>query len=190
MGLQKTTLEYLDNFIIDKFGSHRNLNMIELGNQIIRNLNTTAKEYFFNLGVNHTSIDINNKDGAIPLNLCEIINDDKIQQCDILTNCGTTEHVRNQYICFKNIHNFVKKGGYFFHLVPPPIKNFIGHCSIYYTLNFFEDLALKNKYEIIENRLYPYTQTKKNLLLCIMQKEEENTFVPKNNWTPPIKMLF
>jgi hypothetical protein len=207
MGIRTETLNILDDFIINKFGNHLNLNMIELGNQIIRASGRPAKEYFSGLGVNHISIDINGKDGAIPLDLTIVVDemmalnsnlfsmseDGHLQLCDILTNCGTVEHVKNQYVCFKNIHNFDKLDGFFFHMAPP-IGKWLGHCNYYYTEEFFNELALSNNYEILENKIIPYHREHpdskgklglKDFLLCIMQKKEENEFVLEHNWVYP-----
>jgi hypothetical protein len=195
MGLRKSsTLKLLDEFIIEKFGGHKNVNMIELGNIIIREINTSAKKYFSKLGVNHTSIDCNGKDGALPLDLRTVIDDDRVKPADIVTNCGTTEHVKNQYMCFKNIHNFAKPNGFLFHLAPP-LGKWRGHCSYYYTEEFFNQLALQNNYEILEKKIipnsrnHPKAQGSLGLLdfwFCVMQKKKDNEFIPERDWTPPV----
>ena len=111
--------------------------MVEFGNQRIktdpgmgmRRLQS-AKSVFEWFGVRHFSIDINGHNGAIKANLGR----DLRQQAgtdslpwdgaDLVTNFGTTEHVkanRNpeaQYWCFANAHNLCEVGGIMVHAVP------------------------------------------------------------------------
>ncbi|MCX6747106.1 MAG: hypothetical protein NTU63_03155 [Candidatus Pacearchaeota archaeon] len=68
------------------------------------------------------------------------------KQFDFVTNHGTTEHILNQYMCFKNAHNLTKVGGYMFHGVPS--VNHVNHGFFSYNQIFFKDLALANNYEI------------------------------------------
>ena len=81
-----------------------------------------SKEYFQALGYNHKSIDLNGKEGSLPLNLCKPITLE--QPADLLIDCGTTQHVENQYQCFMNAFNL--------------------------TIQFFIELCNKMKYKIIE----------------------------------------
>jgi hypothetical protein len=93
MGINRETLNFLEETIREnKIGS---LRMVELGNQFMKGIKIEtgkiAKDYFISKGFDHTSIDINGKDGAIPISLNkEIINNSLIKSFDILTNFGTT----------------------------------------------------------------------------------------------------
>jgi hypothetical protein len=92
--------------------------MVELGDQTLRlkgflhhdTARYLAKEYFESMGFEHISIDIHGKFGAVPLDLSKPIKKWK-GRFDVLTNFGTSEHVDDQYECFKNMHDLVKKDG-------------------------------------------------------------------------------
>ena len=71
---------------------------------------------------------------------------------DVITNFGTTEHVRpheRQYECFKNAHMCTKVGGVMIHVVPE-VGTFKGHCPCYYSIKFFKQLAEDNFYKIVD----------------------------------------
>lgn len=67
---------------------------------------------------------------------------------DLVVNCGTTEHLLNQYNAFKVIHDSVKVGGYIFHSVP--CVGYSNHGYITYTTRCFFDLAGYNEYEVAD----------------------------------------
>lgn len=106
-----------------------------------------SKEYFEAMGYNHTSIDLNGKEGSLPLNLCEPVIVE--ETADLLIDCGTTQHVENQYQCFANAFNLTKVNGFIIHVLPR--KDFWPNHSQYkYTIEFFIELCNKMKYKIIE----------------------------------------
>jgi SAM-dependent methyltransferase len=67
---------------------------------------------------------------------------------DLVINCGTTEHVFNQYNCFKVIHDATRVGGVMYHALP--MTGYINHGYFVYTPVMFCDLAQVNEYEIIK----------------------------------------
>jgi len=144
------------------------INMIELGNQyfyvngIQKDL---CKPYFEQMGIKHISIDINGKDGVLKLNLCNSIN---LKPVDIVTNFGTSEHVKNQYMCFKNIHGFCKLGGLIMHEVPEE-GSFLKHGLYWYIHNFFINIYANQKIIELKNLKYPDG----NLIFCIIKKTSE-----------------
>ncbi len=71
-----------------------------------------------------------------------------IGRYDLVVNCGTTEHLLNQYNAFKVIHDSVKHGGYIFHAVP--CVGYSNHGYITYTTRCFFDLAGYNGYEVVD----------------------------------------
>jgi len=137
--------------------------MFELGNQrFIGGQFTTGKEHFENLGMTHTSVDLNGEDGALPLDLrCPEMFYDFRCKYDILTNLGTTEHVEpieKQYECFSIIHDVVKPGGIMIHMVPDleELENsgaWKDHCSIYYRKEFFTKLAQHCNYTLLDSKV-------------------------------------
>ena len=65
---------------------------------------------------------------------------------DVVTNIGTSEHVFNQYMFFKNMHNLTAKGGFMINALPN--QGCYDHGFYNYHPTFFFDLADANKYEI------------------------------------------
>ena len=143
------------------------LNILELGTQDIvdevvkialcnsisdtyHNDSGLFKFYLNKLGYNVTSIDIMGDRGSIPVNLCEDISLWNLGQFDVITNYGTTEHVDNQYMCWKNIHKSLKVGGIIINEIPK-VGNWPGHCEFYYDLKFFQEF-LKIGYEIVYDK--------------------------------------
>lgn len=164
------TIEYFDfvNEVIDlEYNTTENLAMFELGNQRIMDVrgrvsgDSTAKNYFTQKGMQHTSVDLNGKDGALPLDLTQPeLFYEFYGKFDIATNLGTSEHVEpaaKQYECFSIIHDVVKPGGIMIHLLPNARELKISgawtnHCHIYYTDEFFNTLASECNYTILEHK--------------------------------------
>jgi SAM-dependent methyltransferase len=71
-----------------------------------------------------------------------------INKYDVIINCGTTEHLLNQYNAFKVIHDSTKTGGYIFHSVP--CVGYSNHGYVTYTTRCFFDLAGYNNYEVVD----------------------------------------
>ena len=67
---------------------------------------------------------------------------------DVVLNFGTTEHIVNQMNCFAVIHDAAKVDGIIFHQVRS--IGWINHGYVTYHAKFFEDLAIANKYEVVD----------------------------------------
>jgi len=67
---------------------------------------------------------------------------------DVVFNFGTTEHVFNQYNCFKALHEAAKPGAFIFHQVP--CTGYMDHGYWIYSPRLFTDLAEANDYEVVE----------------------------------------
>lgn len=159
--------------------------MLELGNQRIKRpvlkrdglTSDVSKDYFIREGFNHVSFDINENDGAINIDLSkDMSRTEFFNKFDVITNSGTTEHVepyKRQYECFRNIHRCAKVGGLFIHIVPEA-GGFKDHCQNYYTLQFFEDLAKANNYDILE--LDRHVKSNGSACLVCLKKKEDNIF--------------
>ncbi|OGQ70546.1 MAG: hypothetical protein A2W73_05115 [Deltaproteobacteria bacterium RIFCSPLOWO2_12_55_13] len=186
MGLQ---LEYI-NFINETcalagFQRATGLKMCELGNQQVRKSAAritkakTGKEYFSSLGYDHTSIDRNGLDGALPLDLCEPIQDPElIDQFDVLTNSGTSEHVEEEYECFKNLHSLVKQNGIFIHL-NPKTGSWPRHGLYYYTFDFHHRLASQCDYEILRESDIALKGDQSHLVCVGLRKRASNPFISR-----------
>lgn len=156
--------------------AYAGLDWCELGNQGY--CDKTAKEMYKSKGVNHTSIDINGRDGAIKLDLDKDVPKTLENRFDVITNYGTTEHVNNQYSVFKNMHNMGRVGCIIFHGVPL-IGNWPRHCRYYYSMKFFELLAKACAYTVIDIKIFntDFYKAPKNLVACILRKERASSFV-------------
>ena len=172
MGMDATALGFFHEslFMADVSTRFYGREMCELGDQTLQlkgrekdpdRERTLAKVYFDRLGFNHTSIDIKGKRGSIPLDLSKPITDKRyLNRFDILTNFGTSEHVSNQFECWRNIHNLVKSGGVFIHMVPLTLdegnkKEITGkHCDYCYMPKFFIKLANSNFYKFYYGELF------------------------------------
>jgi len=68
---------------------------------------------------------------------------------NMLLDFGTIEHIKKQYVAWKNCHNLVKQGGLMVHSLPADRKgSWVDHCYHWYTKEFFEELAASCGYEI------------------------------------------
>lgn len=67
---------------------------------------------------------------------------------DLVINCGTLEHVINQYNALSMIHDILKVDGYWFD--QPPSVGFLNHGYYNYNPLFYLDIATANDYELIE----------------------------------------
>jgi hypothetical protein len=67
---------------------------------------------------------------------------------DLVLNCGTSEHVLNQYNVFKVMHDAARVGGVMYHAIP--MTGYLAHGYFTYTPMLFCDLALANQYEILK----------------------------------------
>jgi hypothetical protein len=101
------------------------------------------------IGMHYDSIDIavGYKTRVLDLNR-EGLPDDMVARFDTVLNCGTTEHILNQFNAFKCIHEAVKPGGFMIHKVP--MTGHTDHGYFTYTSRFFFDLAAYNKYELLD----------------------------------------
>jgi hypothetical protein len=66
---------------------------------------------------------------------------------DVVTNCGTSEHVANQFNAFKVAHDALKVGGVMLNFVP--FYGQIDHGLINYHPKFFTTLIANNGYELL-----------------------------------------
>lgn len=156
----------------------------------------SAKIIYELLGVKeYECIDADGKFGAHIFDLNKEIDReyDYKKQYDLVTNHGTTEHVFNQYACFKNIHNLTKVGGYMIHAVP--FIGYIYHCLYRYSKTFFTSLAKDNNYEIkgmwigytsidtySEENVKKYRNEPKVMIICLLKKTNTNSFrIPFQN---------
>lgn len=162
--------------------SYSGLVMCELGNQWFfcgkGTVSQSAKVAYEGRGAQHTSIDINGRDGALPLDLDLPVPKDLENKFELITNYGTTEHVNNQYSVFKNIHVMGKPGCVMIHGVPF-VGNWHKHGRYYYSRPFFKGLANLCGYTLIDLGVVKVARYKfpHNLLACVLRKEKATPFI-------------
>ena len=98
------------------------------------------------LGRQVTSIDVVGEgDDFLYLDLnTESVPEPHFHHYDFVTNCGTTEHVANQYNSFKVVHDLTRPGGFMYHSLP--CCGMTSHGFFSYNAKFFQLLALANGY--------------------------------------------
>lgn len=190
MGLDISYMQFIENELLNVFGKDwTGLTMVELGNQHISPNEVyrypTGKEYYSSKGFKHISIDINGEDGALPLDLRnpELFKE-YFNIVDVLTNCGTTEHVEpheTQYECYYILHKCLKVGGLMFHVLPDVNEldlngAWSGHCTNYYSDEFFKMFAEECGYEVLNSTIIRGNRSvclKKTLDLPFIQNKEK-----------------
>jgi hypothetical protein len=143
-------------------------NILELGAQHYV-VNNNVVGYFKNMfSYPITSIDLNGENGSLRINLAKEITD--MQTYDLVTNFGTTEHVSNQFQCWKNIHRLLPVGGIVISEIPE-IGSWKGHCNYYVDKQFFD--SMNKDFEILTYKQIFYP-TNGNLCFAIMKKITED----------------
>lgn len=142
--------------------------MLELGNKA--NEHGTYKAYFQALGIEHTSVDINGQDGALPLDLRRPLG---LGQFDAVTNFGTSEHVSEQAPCWRNIVEACKVGGVIASTTPLP-GDWLKHGRWYPYCDFYTHLAGLNGFRI--DRLFIACEMPKRLVCARLTRVEVRSF--------------
>jgi len=168
MGLRIYTINYIHDMINRAGFKLSGLRMCELGNQLIKDNYkgfSVAKEYFESVGIDHVSIDINGKNGALPLDLNNHLPAYIINKFDVVTNIGTSEHVKNNSMCFQNIHDLCVDGGIMIHLLPAVG---VKHGIRQYSCDWFRDLSKHRNYSILY--LVKKINNTTNYIWCTLRK--------------------
>lgn len=117
--------------------------MLELGNKNgTGGKGDSYKTYFQGLGIDHTSVDWNGEDGALPLDLREPL---ELGVFDMVTNIGTSEHVESQDRVWENI---VSATGRFMVCITPAPGDWPGHGLFYPSESFYRSLAFNNGFAV------------------------------------------
>jgi hypothetical protein len=96
----------------------------------------------------YLAMDINHKYGSVIMDLNRDLKADYQfrDTFDLVTNNGTGEHVFNQYMIFRNVHQLTKVGGMMLHIMP--FGNYVNHGFYNFQPVLFADLAAANGYII------------------------------------------
>jgi len=183
MGVGMDVIEFFDRSISRTVGDIRSRRMAELGDQKLWAMIATtpkggrvwAKEWFEARGCHHYSIDIHGLNGAYPLDLSQPIEDAFWHDnFDIVTNFGTSEHVEDQYECWRNIHHLGRPGCVYIHVLPEYGIYSPDHSKYQYTQDFFKNLCEANGYTLILNESLPALG---HVAACYI-KPRQNVFTP------------
>jgi hypothetical protein len=147
-------MDNIESAILKKAGIiWSQIRICELGNQLNLVRNKPAKEVYLERGViEHISMDLNQRDGSLLVDLNEPVEGRFHGGFHIVTNYGTSEHVLNQYQVFKNINDMCALGGIIIHALVLP-GNWPEHCRYYYASDFAQKLADLCGYVIIHSEI-------------------------------------
>ena len=167
-----------------------------------------AGDFFRSIGCLYTSIDLNGKEDSLQIDLREDITkyplstgttkelSELINVADIIVDCGTSEHVDNQYHNFKNQFNILKEDGLVLNILPKK-GHWEFHCKYKYTVSFFEKLSKLCGYKMLflaESNVEKYeeieeskeddkkTMTRQDIC-CIMEKTPDSKFPTKEEFS-------
>jgi len=178
MGIRNFDVEVLNNIMKQEGLQYKGLKMLQLGDQIMRNVGKIrGKKYFEQLGAFVISIDINGLGGSLPLDLSKPIDNmsEHKDYFDVITNFGTSEHVSDHIACFANMYYFCRKGGILLNLSPREGHwNNRSHRHVHkYTTQFYDDWAKNNNCSVLINRVVPKGERvggQDDMILAILKK--------------------
>lgn len=170
-------------------------NIVEMGEQRMHNdlrvfLGTghwRFSHYMRSQGGKLLTIDIKGKiNGGLAesIDLNKEIPDEYINKFDLLTNFGTSEHVSDQYMVWKNMMSLVKVGGFLYHDLPFS-GTWRNHGYVSYDYNTF---AIFDTFGLKTLNIIKYDNGKGLMLLWVVQKKEKNGFPTREElgipWIP------
>ena len=100
------------------------------------------------VGFDYTAFDIFEAPNTRLMDLnIHFVPSDLQSKFDLVTNYGTTEHVLNQMLAMRSVHDLAKPGGLIHHDLP--FGGYYLHCYFKYNPGIFHDLATANGYRVI-----------------------------------------
>ena len=108
----------------------------------------SGRELYEALGFSYQCLDLDPSFGSMRFDLnLDSVPEGHAGRYDFVTNHGTSEHLLNQYNCFKVMHEFCRTGGMMLHAVPFTVH--LEHGFFNYQPNFFSALGRYNSYETL-----------------------------------------
>jgi len=179
MALNIRTFDLISS-VLSEYDSLSGLRMFELGNQIIDkqvfSVRFPAKYYFSRLGIEHISLDLNGRNGALKRDITDSVSD--LGKFDIVTNFGCSEHVKadRQYLAFRNLYELCSIGGHIVHHAPM-VGHWAGHGCVSYDEEFFR--RLPGNHEHLTTSTHPVND--KVLIECVTRKIDDS-FLQKGDF--------
>jgi SAM-dependent methyltransferase len=137
-------------------------------------------EWYKKREVDYMSVDLSGENDSKTWDLCEPVKTTK--KFDLVTNCGTLEHVKDLYQGFANMDKLCKVGGLLLN-ENPRTGNWPQHCYHYFDEKFFLDLAIQADYEIVEikNTVSAHNYETGNNVFALFRKKKEG-FIERENF--------
>lgn len=139
-----------------------------------------ASEMWQRCGIEYMAIDMQGHNDSVQWDLSEPLK--TTREFDFVMDYGTSEHVKDHYQCFLNIHDLTKLGGIIIH-ENPKTENWPGHGYHYLDEDFYNQLAQITGYNILLLEQWPAVGniTDGWNILCVMQKIS-NTFPKRQDY--------
>lgn len=145
-----------------------------------------AKYWSNIIGISHVCLDLGGDDGSLKFDISEnLINRLGAfkNRFSIATNFGTIEHFPDQYWCWANLHNMVKKDAVVVHTLPM-VGHWAGHsrCFWRYTEKFIDGLCDSVEgYELIEKHTHDASKNDRwkysQIYATIIVRNEDSPFI-------------
>ena len=104
-------------------------------------------EILSRVGADYIAYDIFEADRTVIFDLNrDAVPPDSRGAFDLVLNCGTTEHVLNQFNAFRVIHDACRTGGVMYHNLP--MTGYLDHGYFCYNPRLFFELAAANRYTV------------------------------------------
>jgi hypothetical protein len=108
----------------------------------------SGRELYEALGFTYDCMDLDPSFGSLRFDLnLDSVPPTHAGKYEFVTNHGTSEHLLNQYNCFKVMHELCATGGMMLHAVPFTVH--LEHGFFNYQPNFFSALGRYNNYETL-----------------------------------------
>lgn len=190
MGMSLQSYKNMVSYLAKEGLNLKKAKIVELGDQMMhRDLQEYLKtkhlhfsQYMKSQGRPIVTIDIRGKiKGSLAekIDLTKSIPRKYVGQFDLLTNFGTSEHVSDQYMVWKNMTSLVKPGGYLYQDIPfNGTWGNHGYVSYdYSTLAALEKFGLKTL-NVFEEHKINRTQAG-HVSLWVVQRKEKDRFLTR-----------
>lgn len=155
---------------------HKIKKVVDLGSQndystSYKNVPPFISEWYKSMNIEYLSIDMNGENDSVQWDLSEPVK--TVKTYDLVVDAGTSEHVRDLYQCFANVHKLCKIGGFMVH-ENPKTGNWPEHGMHYFTHEFYAALADKAGYKIValQDTFAMHNYDTGGNIFCILQKKK------------------
>src|SRR3990167_5461502 len=147
--------------------------------------NPYGSVYYQGKGIKYNCIDLNGENNAIKIDLEKPLPEFSTSQelnikYNLLTDFGTSEHIRDAYVINKTIYDLTEPDGYIIR-ENPKTGNWKDHGFNYVTMDFYRKLCSANNLKIILLSEHPAVGniTDGWNVCCVMKKNSNSPFVSR-----------